>query len=793
VRDTLRAAVRSLSHRPALALAVVATLALGIGANSAIFSAVDAVLLRPLPYPAADRLVAIYESNAARRQSTQLVAPGRLEEWNRMNQTFQGLAASYFENMTDTSGALPERVEARRVSPRFFAVLGVPAALGRTVNPQEELAGGPHAVVLSDAFWKKRFDSNPLVVGQALTLGGASYTIVGVMPPTFRYPTATTEMWLPTQAPASFLQARGARLYTAIGRLKPGVTPEQGQADLSAVEAQLAKQYPETDAGWAAAVVPLKEEQVGGVRRSLWLLFGAVLLVLLAACGNVACLLLADATRREHEIAVRFALGASRARVIAQLLVEGVLLAAAGSTLGLLAARWGIDLFRTIATRLPRSEELGVDARLVVVTLTAGMMTTVLFALAPAAQATRAAVAAGLGHGGRGRTGHRQRPQRILVAAQIALAIVLLAGAGLLVRSFSRLQQVSPGFDAANVLTFRMSAQWTETTGATMSRQLRTMARLDAIPGVASSAFAMQLPAGADFPPTEFTIAGKSAPARLFAFTRSVSADYFRTLHIPVLQGAVCRDDPATPFRQIAVTRAWADRFFPGDNPVGHFVALVGLAGIPAQQITAVVGDVRENGLAQDAPALMYTCGLQPYWPDPFFLVRLDPARHVGVAAIRDALREIEPNRAMYAVRPLAETLNESLSQPRLNTILLVFFAATALLLAAIGLYGVLSQFVAARRREIGVRVALGARTAHILSTIVGQAALVTAAGIAAGVAGALALARSMATLVFGVSTRDPLTFVAVPLVLAIVAAIATVVPARRAARVDPMLALRDE
>jgi putative ABC transport system permease protein len=473
--------------------------------------------------------------------------------------------------------------------------------------------------------------------------------------------------------------------------------------------------------------------------------------------------------------------------------VEGVLLAAAGSTLGLLAARWGIDLFRTIATRLPRSEELGVDARLVVVTLTAGMMTTVLFALAPAAQATRAAVAAGLGHGGRGRTGHRQRPQRILVAAQIALAIVLLAGAGLLVRSFSRLQQVSPGFDAANVLTFRMSAQWTETTGATMSRQLRTMARLDAIPGVASSAFAMQLPAGADFPPTEFTIAGKSAPARLFAFTRSVSADYFRTLHIPVLQGAVCRDDPATPFRQIAVTRAWADRFFPGDNPVGHFVALVGLAGIPAQQITAVVGDVRENGLAQDAPALMYTCGLQPYWPDPFFLVRLDPARHVGVAAIRDALREIEPNRAMYAVRPLAETLNESLSQPRLNTILLVFFAATALLLAAIGLYGVLSQFVAARRREIGVRVALGARTAHILSTIVGQAALVTAAGIAAGVAGALALARSMATLVFGVSTRDPLTFVAVPLVLAIVAAIATVVPARRAARVDPMLALRDE
>jgi putative ABC transport system permease protein len=793
MRDQLRSASRSLLHRPALAAAVIATLTLGIGANSAIFSAVDAVLLEPLPFPNPDRLVSVYESNLARRQSTQLVAPGRLEEWNRMNQTFLGLAASYFENMTETSRELPERVEAMRVSPRFFAVLGVPATIGRTLNPEEELFGGPRAAVLSDLFWRKRFDANPLAVGQSLTLGGASYTIVGVMPPSFRYPKPTTEVWLPTQAPEMFLKARGARLYTAIGRLKPGVTPEQGQADLSAVEARLAVQYPQTDAGWAAAVVPLKEEQVGGVRRSLWLLLGAVLLVLLAACGNVACLMLADATRREHEIAVRFALGASRTRVVAQLVLEGGMLALAGSLLGLLVAHWGLDLLRTMATQLPRADELGIDARIVIFTLIVGVMTTVLFALAPALQATRSAVASRLSHGGRGQIGGRQRLQRVLVATQVALAIVLLAGAGLLVRSFSRLQQVSPGFDPTGVLTFRVSSQWTESTTATMSRHLRTMERLNKVPGIVSSAFSIVLPAGADFPPIEFTIAGRDAREHLFSTARSVSAAYFSTLRIPVLQGAVCRDDPAKPFRQVVVTRAWADRFFPGESPIGHFIEPLSLSGQPPQEIIAVVGDVRENGLMKEPPALMYGCGLQPYWPDPFFLVRTDPARHVSVQAIREALREIEPNRAMYSVRLLTDTLTESVSQQRLNTVLLVLFAATALLLAAVGLYGVMSQFVSARRREIGVRMALGATPAAILSTIASQAATVTGVGIVIGIGGALALARSMATLVFGVSTRDPITFASVPLVLAVVAAIATFVPARRAARVDPMLALRDD
>src|SRR5437879_2058299 len=345
----LRSALRALARRRGLAITVVATLTLGIGANSAIFSAVDAVLLKPLPYPAADRLVALYESSVARRQSTALVAPVRLEEWNTMNHSFDGLAASYFENMTDTSGQLPERVEAMRTSPRFFSVLRVDTALGRTFTADEERFGGPTAVVISDAFWERRFSRDPSAVGRTLQLGATPRTIIGVMPPSFRYPSATTEIWIPTQAPRMLLEAREARFYRAIGRMKPGVTIEQAQSDLGVASAALAQQYPRTDAGWAATLVPLKEEQIGGVRRSLWLLLGAVALVLVAACWNVACLMIADAARREHEIAVRFALGATRGAVVRQLVVEGLLLAIAGALGGLMLAPWGIDLLKSAA------------------------------------------------------------------------------------------------------------------------------------------------------------------------------------------------------------------------------------------------------------------------------------------------------------------------------------------------------------------------------------------------------------------------------------------------------------
>jgi putative ABC transport system permease protein len=786
-----RTAVRSLIRRRGLAITVILTLAIGIGANSAIFSAIDAVLLRPLPYPGSDRLIAVSVTNVAMKQLPSRLAPAQVEDWNRESGTLEGLAGSYFENVTDTTGSLPERLEAVRTSPRFFAVLGTPAALGRTFSAGEEIFGGPRTVVISDAFWRARFGGDPQAVGRALVLAGEPRMIVGVMPPAFRFPTAATQVWISTQAPEGLLRYRQARYYSSFARLRPGATPADAQRDLSSVQARLGEQFPDTDRGWSAIVVPLKEEQVGGVRRSLSMLLTAVLLVLLAACANVACLLLADATRREHEVAVRIALGAPRRTIVRQLLREGLVLSLAGSTLGLLLARWGIALLRTAQMGLPRAEELRIDLRLVAFTFALALVTTIVFALVPALQATRREIMEGLARGGRGGTGGRQPIQRVLVSAQVTLAIVLLVGASLLVRSFALLQAVPPGFDPGDVLTLRVSAAWAESqnAAAVTTRQLRTLERLSAIPGVTSAAMNTILPVSKDLPPSEFTIIGRPTGEEYFAAARQVSADYFRTLRVPFLAGATCRDDPRPDApRQVVVSAAFASRFFPGQQTVGQRLAQRG-----PSEIVGVVADVREQGLMKDPEPIMYSCGLMPYWPDPYYLVRSDPARPVTIAAVRQAVREIEPLRAVYDAAPLTERIAASLSRPRLNMTLLTTFAGTTLVLAAIGLYGMLAQFVAFRRREIGVRLALGARRADILGRILAHAASVVGVGLALGLAGAFVLARFMASLVFGIPARDPVTFAIVPLLLAAMAAAAAAVPARRAVRVDPVQALRDE
>ena len=789
----LRAAVRAIGHRRAAAAAIVTTLTLGVGANTAIFAFVDAVLLRPLPYPDAGRLVAAYELNRGMTQATQLVAPVRLEEWNSGNRTFVGLAGSYFENVTDTTSGGPERIEAMRTSPRFFMVLGVAAAIGRTLSVEEERFGGPPAVVISDAFWRTRVNADPSVVGHRLILGGVSRTIVGVMPASFRYPTATTEMWIPAQTPAFLMRERRARFYTAVGRLRPGVTIDQAQADLSAVQARLGEQFSETDQGWAASLIPLKDEQVGGVRRSLWLLFAAVGLVLLAACGNVACLLLAEATRRRHEVAVRIAVGASRWMVVRQLLAEGFVLALASAACALLFARWATAGLTRLAADLPRIDEVHVDSRMVAFTLIAGIMTTIVFALAPALVATRVDPADALARGGRGQIAGRRVLPQLLVAAQIAVAIVLLVGAGLLVRSFRRLADVSPGFAPAGVLTFRMSASWSENGTSVVSRLARTLRRLEEVPGVEAAAVSQTLPAGVDFPPGEFSIVGRDAGEKLFAHARGVSSGYFRALRIPVLQGDTCEDDPAAPiFSRALVTRAFAERYFVGEDPIGHAIGGPNLPPGRQLTITGIVGDVRENGLMRAPEPLIYWCGYSPYWPDPYFIVRASDAHPASVAAIRRALADTEPKRAMYAVRPLEESLSRSMAQQRLNTVLLALFAGTALLVAALGVYGVLSQLVAGQRRDIGIRRALGAQGRQILGSIFAHVGVMTAAGTIAGLAIAAAMSRLMTTLLFGISAHDPLTSVLVPLVLAGVAGVAALIPARRAVSVAPADALRE-
>lgn len=794
MRQRFHDAVRGFRSRRGVAAAIVATVTVAVGANCAVFSVVDAVLLRPLPYPAADRLVAVYELNRGLKQATQLVAPVRLEEWNSANVSFEGLAGSYFENMTDTGGAEPQRVEAMRVSPRFFQVLGVGAALGRTPVAAEERFGGPPSIVISDGYWRRRFAADPSIAGRAIVLNGVSRTIVGVMPASFRYPTPTTDAWVPAQMPAGLMRERRARFYTAVGRLKPGVEVGRAAADLTTIQTRLGEAFPETDKGWGATIVPLKDEQIGGAARPLWVLFGAVGLVLVVACGNVACLLLADAARRRHDIAVRFALGASRATVAAQLVVEGLLLSAAGSACGVLLARWSIEVLRKSESTLPQIDSIRIDARLLLFTATAAALTTILSALAPALAAASADPASALARGGRTDAGGPRRGQHALVAVQVALAIVLLVGAGLLARSFARLRQVPLGLDPAQVFTFRMSASWSEAADAVVERQARTAARLEEVPGVASAAVSQTMPADVAFPPGQFGIVGHDPAEKLFAAGRMVSGSYFRTLRIPILQGATCSSDPAAPlFTKALVTRAFADRFFPGVNPIGHKLTSPGFPSGTELEIAGVTGDVRESGPLHAVEPLIYWCGYSPYWPDPHFIVRVDPSHPASVAAIRAALLATEPRRAMYGVAALSDTLSASISRQRITMNVLAAFASTALALAAMGLYAVLSELVAARRREIGVRLALGARPSQIVAAVAAQAATATFGGIAAGVAAAFALARFMAALVFGVTTYDPVTFTLVPVGLGVVAMVAALVPARRAVSVDPMEALRQE
>lgn len=791
-RQDARYALRTFARNPAFALVVVVTLALGIGANSAIFSAIDTVLLKPLPYPSADRLVVVVETNPNQKTVRSWVAPVKVEEWNRENRTFEALAGGYFDNMTDTTGALPERDVAMRTSPRFFRVLGSPAAIGRTFTSEEETFGGPAAVVLSDSFWRTRFNADPSIINRTLTLADQKRTIVGVMPPSFRYPTVTTDIWVPAQTPPGLMRAREARFYSVVGRLKDGVTPNQATDDLLGAQRRLGDQFPRTDRGWGVAVSPLKEQQVGGVRRSLWLLFGAVLLVLVAACGNVACLMLAVAMRRQHEIAVRFSLGAERRRVIRQLLVEGLLLSIGGSAGGLLLASWGIKLLREASLRMPRATELHVDVRLVAFTLTLGVLTTMLFALAPAVQATRADLAARFLAHGRAVVGSRQSFQRLLVSMQVALAIVLLVGAGLLLRSFSKLQQVSTGFDASNVLTFRVSGSFNERLADVANRQFRTLERLRAIPGVESAALGIVTPADADadYPAAEFTIDGRDTRDHYFAVARNVSADYFKTLRIPVLQGETCRDDVRPDARPaVLVNQSFANQYFPGETPIGHHIVGPRLPG----EIIGVVGDAREQNLAKDAQPVVYWCGLLPFYPAAAQLIRVQPGRGVTITNIREAIREIEPGRAVYAAASLPEVLARSLSQPRLNAILLGLFAAMALALAAVGLFGMLAQFVAQKRREIGLRMALGAQPTQVFGQVLRYSASTTGIGITVGLAVALGLTRFIAALVFGIESRDPMTFAIVPLVIVVVAGTATMIPARRAVGIDPVTALRDE
>jgi putative ABC transport system permease protein len=791
----LKAAFRFMRKSPSFSIAVILTLALGIGANSAVFSAIDAILLKPLPFPEGDQLVKIGQANQNAKTPQTSVAPVRLEDWNRMNTTFQAMTGYYTESASETTGELPEKVTEALVSPRFVQVWGVAPAIGRDFTYEEEHVGGPDVVIISDRYWRNRFGADPQILGRKVRFGKESSSIVGVMPASFHFPERDVDLWSPIPVDAKVAQLREATWYFVIGRMKTGVTIEQARANLATVQAQLGQQFPKPDGDLEVLIDPLKETAVGGVRKSLWILFGSVSLLLLIACTNIVSLLLARATQRQHEIAVRYSLGASRGAIVAQLLTESLVLALAGGALGLLVAWGAADIFRELAANLPRIEEIHLDLRVVLYALACSIVVTLLCGLFPALSGTKRGLSGSLAQSSRTQVSGRNKLQWLLVGVQVALAVTLLAGAGLLLRSFEALGRVSPGFEIGHILTLHISASWGESAdikglAQRIDRILDTIRATPGIEGVATSATLPGVPG--EFPVGMKFQEGEQDPNhKIIAEARFVSHSYFDTMKIPVLAGETCRENYDA--MQVMVNRSFADTYLGGQPGIGRHIEALDNSFLKPAEIRGVVGDARELGLNRAAAPVVYWCWNSPM-PDPNYLVRTtgdDPTKMAQT--LRQKIREIEPGRSVFNITPLTDHLDDAFAENRMRTVLLAFFAATAISLACVGLYGTLSYSLTLRRREVGLRLALGAARGEILKRVLLEGAGVAALGCIAGCILALAFARTLAGMLYGVTPYDPVTLATVVALVLVVAFVASLIPAIRAAHVEPMQVLREE
>ena len=796
--SNLKSAFRFIRKSPSFSITVILTLALGIGANSAVFSAIDAILLRPLPFPNGDQLMELRQYNPKMKSPRTRLAPVRLEDWNRMNSTFQAITGYYSEDNSETSGALPEKVTQAFVAPRFLQVWGVSPALGRDFNSEEEHFGGPNAILISDRFWRRRFGADPNALGKKLRINGYPSSIVGVMPASFLFPDRDVDVWSPGPPDAPIAQSREWTWYLAIGRLKPGVTLEQARANLETVQKQLGSAFPKTDADLTVGIEPLKEMTIGGVRRSLWILYGSVSLLLLIACTNIIALLLARAAQRQHEISVRFSLGGSRAAIANQLLTEVFVLAIAGAALGLVVANAASKVFRTLAADLPRVEEIRLDWRIVLYSLVCSVLATLVCGLFPAIRGTRRNVSSSLTQASRTQVSTRNPLQWLLVGVQVALAVTLLAGAGLLLRSFQELGRVSPGFDPNRVLTFHISASYAETAdwkGLTQ-RIDRTIDSLGSMPGLETAATAGALPGIPSHYQMElkFTEGQLDPERKIVAESRFVSPGYFATMQIPLLSGELCRESPdSLKSINVLVNRSFANTYLAESIAVGHHLQEVpSSAFLPPGEIRGIVGDAREEGLNREPGPTVYWC-TSAAGPDPFYLVRTRTDPMAMAETIRQKIHEIEPARSVFNIAPLTDHLDEAFAENRLRTVLLAFFAATAVSLACVGLYGTLSYSVNVRRREVGLRLALGALRGQIVKQFLLQGLGVSFLGCLAGSVLAAAFARVLSGMLYGVSPTDMPTLLGVVLLVLVVAAIASLAPAIRAASVEPMQVLREE
>ena len=800
--------VRMLVKSPGFTLVAVIALALGIGANTAIFTVVNAVLIRSLPYRSPDRLVVVWEKNRNRGRDQNVISPANYLDWQDRNSVFESMAA-LFDNRANLTGVDdPEELPIQAVTSNFFDILGVNAALGRTFLPEEGQRGKDQVTVLSQALWKRRFGGDPAIIGKTIKLNGRDFVVVGVAPADVKFLIRQSSqtgkdpaLWQPIAFSQNSRIRRG-RFMTAIARLNPGVTLQQAQAEMDSIGTQLEQQYPDFNTGWGINLVPLRTQFVGAIRPALLVLLGAVAFVLLIACANVANLLLARAASRQREIAIRTALGAKRSRVIRQLLTEATLLAALGGVLGMLLAWWGVDFLIALSPKdLTGLKDVGLDYRVLLFTLSVSVLTGILFGLAPAMEASRPNLNESLKEGGRGAVSaarsHRWR--NAFVVVEVALALVLLIGAGLMIRSFARLEGVNPGFDSKNVLTVRLllpaSKYGQDPQFIAFFKQL--VERVQSLPGVRSVGTISYLPFGGGGAATGMIIEGRPElppGQQLTGDVRVVDGGYFKTMGIPLMAGRSFNErELAQESHVVVINEAMARDFFPGEDPIGKRVTINMKDQNVPSEIIGVVGDAKYAGL--DTPARAMT-----YWPYPelvysgmTLLVRAESNPLGLTESIRREVLAMDKDQPIADVATMDSLLAESTARARFNAFLLGVFAVVALMLAAVGIFGVMSYGVSERTHEIGVRMALGARRVDVLGLVVKQGMVLTLVGIGVGLGTAFGLTRVMASLLFGLSATDPLTFVGISVLLALVALLACYLPARRATKVDPMVALRYE
>jgi putative ABC transport system permease protein len=805
----VRYGLRVFLKNPGFSAVAVLTLALGIGANSALFSVVNGVLLNPLPFTNPNELVAVYSQTGTFQESS--ISYPNFLDWQKDNHSFAYLGAVRGDDFNMTGVGEPERLHAHMISADFFPALGLKPLLGRNFRPEEDVAGAGPVAILGEGIWKRKFGSSPDVLGKSITLNGKVYTVIGVASGQITG-FSPTDVFVPVGQwnDPTFRDRRIGMGMSAIGRLKPGLSIEQARADMNRVAENLAATYPEADKGSGIALVPLKTDVVGDVRGILLVLLGAVSLVLLIACANVANLLLARSTGRAREFAIRSALGAGPLRVVRQLLTESVLLGIAGGCIGLGLAMLGTKvILAALPGTLPRLEEISLDAHVLFYTFCISLLTGIAFGLLPAIKAMRPDMHETLKEGGRGASGARHRMQSVFVAFEMAMAVVLLIGAGLMIRTLSALWGVNPGFDARNVLTFQISstAAPTVTADQLRAKYRATLAQVGSIPGIEGvSLLGGSLPMSGDSE-LPFWREGKPKPQHenemTFALFYLVNTDYHRAMRIPVLRGRAFTEQDNEHSSTVAIIDAsLARKFFPNEDPIGKRINLGLLEMQP--EVVGVVGHVQHWGLgAREHEGLEAQLYL-PVWqvPNRFWPLLANSGQYVArtngspeglASSIRQAAEKVDASAVVYDVRPMEEIVARSISTQRLTMLLLSVFSVLALALSAIGIYGVISYLTGQRTHEIGVRVALGASSEDVLRMVLGQGMRMTLIGVAIGIAAAFGLTRLITRMIYGVGATDPLTFAGVAVLLSAVALCACYIPARRATRVDPIVALRYE